>query len=174
MRLFVMIMSFLYWACVMKREPNEKPSADDASDFLSFIDSVLTKKNALLSGYVVDYDNEEVRWWMREIEHVVQVKQSEWEEVTVESLTRELYDRYKLSGTAKSEELLEMCGNYLRRYNDPFDGLGDVDLHFLTERCKKALFIAVTAKRERLKLHTAELDAFLKQMQQGSSARVTG
>ena len=48
----------------MKREPNEKPSADDASDFLSFIDSVLTKKNALLSGYVVDYDNdvrEEVR-----------------------------------------------------------------------------------------------------------------
>ena len=125
---------------------------------------------------MIDYDNEDVRWWMREIEHVVQVKQSEWEEVTVESLTRELYDRYKLSGTAKSEELLEMCEDYLKRYNDPFDGLGAVnsDLKFLTESGKSALLKAVTAKRERLKLHTAELDAFLKQMQQGSSARVTG
>ena len=123
---------------------------------------------------MIDYDNEEVRWWMREIEHVVQVKQSEWEEVTVESVVRELSDVYGLKGTPLSDDLVEMCGNYLRRYNDPFDGLGDVDLHFLTERCKKALFIAVTAKRERLKLHDAALDGLLKQMQQGSSAKVTG
>ena len=123
---------------------------------------------------MVDYDNEEVRWWMREIEHVVQVKQSEWKEVTVESVVRELSDVYGLKGTPLSDDLVEMCGNYLRRYNDPFEGLGEVDLHVLTEVGKKALFTAVTAKRERLKLHAAELDAFLKQMQQGSSARVTG
>ena len=116
---------------------------------------------------MIDYDNEEVRWWMREIEQIVYELQSIWEEVTVESLTKGLFDRYKLSGAAKSEDLLEMCENYLKRYNDPFDGLGDVDidLHVLTEVGKKALFTAVAAKRERLKLHTAELDAYLKQMQ---------
>ena len=66
---------------------------------------------------MIDYDNEEVRWWMREIEHIVCVLQSTWEEVTVERLIRELDDMYELSGTAKSEELLEMCEDYLKRYN---------------------------------------------------------
>jgi hypothetical protein len=113
---------------------------------------------------MIDYDNEEVRWWVREIEHIVCVLQSTWEEVTVESLTRELHDMYELSGTAKSEELLEMCEDYLERYNDPFDGLGyaNMNLRGLTESGKNALFTAVTAKSKLLKAHAAELDAYVK------------
>jgi hypothetical protein len=113
---------------------------------------------------MIDYDNEEVRWWMREIEHIVCELQFTWKEVTVESLTRELFDRYKLSGTAKSEELLEMCEDYLKRYNDPFDGLGDVhsDLKFLPESGKNAVLKAITAKSRLLKSQASELDAYAK------------
>ena len=113
---------------------------------------------------MIDYDNEEVRWWKREIEYIVFVLQSNWEEVTVESLTRELHDMYELSGTAESEELLKMCQDYLKRYNDPFDGLGDVhsDLKFLTESGKNALLKAVTTKSELLKSQASELDAYIK------------
>jgi hypothetical protein len=113
---------------------------------------------------MIDYDNEEVRWWMREVEQIVCELQSSWEEVTVESLTRELFDRYELSGTAKSEELLEICEDYLERYNDPFDGLGGVrsDPKGLTESGKNALLKAITAKSKLLKSQTSELDAYVK------------
>ena len=113
---------------------------------------------------MIDYDNEEVRWWMREVEHVVQVMQSEWEEVTVESVVRELIDVYGVQGTPLSDDLLEMVEGFLQRYSDPFDGLGDVpsDLKFLTESGKSALLKAVTAKSKLLKAHAAELDAHVK------------
>jgi hypothetical protein len=113
---------------------------------------------------MIDYDNEEVRWWMREVEQIVCELQSSWEEVTVEGLTRELFDRYELSGTAKSEELLEMCEDYLKRYNDPFDGLGDVhsDLKYLDESGRNAALKAITAKSKLLKSQASELDAYVK------------
>ena len=113
---------------------------------------------------MIDYDNEEVRWWMREIEHVVQVKESQWEEVTVESVVRELIDVYGVQGTPLSDDLLEMVEGFLQRYSDPFDGLGDVpsDLKFLTESGKSALLKVVTAKSKLLKAHAAELDAYVK------------
>jgi hypothetical protein len=113
---------------------------------------------------MIDYDNEEVRWWMREIEHVVQVKQSEWEEVTVESVVRELSDVYGVQGTPLSDDLLEMVEGFLQRYSDPFYGLGDANMNLrgLTESGKNALFTAVTAKSKLLKAHAAELDAYVK------------
>jgi hypothetical protein len=117
---------------------------------------------------MIDYDNEEVRWWTREIEQIVCEMQSSWEEVTVEGLTRELFDRYELSGTAKSEEILEMCEDYLKRYSNPFDGLGNVpsDLKFLTESGKNAALKAVTAKSKLLKSHASELDAYIEKLSQ--------
>ena len=125
---------------------------------------------------MIDYDDEEVRWWMREIEHVVQVKQSEWEEVTVESVVRELIDVYGVKGTPASDDLLEMVEGFLQRYSDPFYGLGDTNMNLrgLTESGKNALLTAVTARSKLLKSHAAKLDDLLKQMQQRSSAKVTG
>ncbi len=124
---------------------------------------------------MIDYDNEEVRWWMREVEQIVYELQSTWEEVTVKSLTRELFDRHELSGTAKSEELLEMCEDYLQRYRDPFDGLGEAptDLKILTEYGKCALLKAVTAKSKLLKSHASELDAYVKAMFDDSVINLT-
>ncbi len=121
---------------------------------------------------MIDYDDEGVRWWMREVEHVVQVMQSEWEEVTVKSVVRELCDVYGVQGTPPSDELHEMCEYYLQRYTDPFDGLGNTnyfDPKVLTESGKSALLKAVTAKSELLKSHALELDAYLAQLQQGSN-----
>jgi hypothetical protein len=113
---------------------------------------------------MIDYDNEEARWWMREIEHAVQVKQFEWEEVTVESVVRKLIDVYGVQGTPLSDDLLEMVEEFLQRYSDPFYGLGcaSMNLTGLTESGKNALFTAVTAKSKLLKAHAAELDAYVK------------
>ena len=113
---------------------------------------------------MIDYDDEEVRWWMREVEHVVQVMQSEWEEVTVKSVVRELCDVYGLQGTPPSDELHEMCEYYLQRFSDPFDGLGyfPSDLKELTESGKSALLKAVTAKSKLLREHAANLDDYVK------------
>ena len=113
---------------------------------------------------MIDYDNEEVRCWMREIEHAVQVKQFEWEEVTVESVVRKLIDVYGVQGTPLSDDLLEMVEEFLQRYSDPFYGLGcaSMNLRGLTESGKNALFTAVTAKSKLLKAHAAELDAYVK------------
>jgi len=121
---------------------------------------------------MIDYDDESVRWWMREVEHVVQVMQSEWEEVTVKSVVRELCDVYGVQGTPPSDELHEMCEYYLQRFSDPFDGLGNtsVDPKVLTESGKSALLKAVTAKSELYKAHAIKLDAFLEQWQQGNDA----
>jgi hypothetical protein len=121
-------------------------------------------KNNMRKFVMIDNDNEEVRWWMGEVEQIVCELQSSWKEVTVESLTRELFDRYELSGTAKSEELLEMCEDYLKRYNDPFDGLGNVPsaLKFLTESGKNAALKAISAKSKLLKSQASELDAYIK------------
>ena len=112
---------------------------------------------------------------MREVEQIVYELQSSWEEVTIESLTKGLFDRYKLSGTAKSEELLEMCEDYLKRYNDPFDGLGDVhsDLKFLTESGKNAALKAITAKSKLLKSQASELDAYVKDKFEDSVINLT-
>ena len=113
---------------------------------------------------MIDYDNEEIRWWMREVEHVVQVKESQWEEVTVESVVRELIDVYGVQGTPLSDDLIEMVEGFLQRYSDPFYGLGDVEMSLwdLTESGKSAVFKAVTAKSKLLKAHAAELDAYVK------------
>jgi hypothetical protein len=123
---------------------------------------------------MIDYDDEEVRWWMREIEHAVQVMQSECDNVTVESVVRDLHDVYGVQGTPPSDELHEMCEYYLQRYSNPFDGLyyAPSDLKFLTESEKSALLKAVTAKSELLKSHVLEVDAFLKQLQQGSNVNL--
>ena len=113
---------------------------------------------------MIDYDDESVRWWMREVEHVVQVMQSEWEEITVKSVVRELCDVYGVQGTPPSDELHEMCEYYLQRFSDPFDGLGyaDMDIWGVTEQGKNALFAAVTARSRLLKTHAATLDAYVK------------
>jgi hypothetical protein len=125
---------------------------------------------------MIDYDDEEVRWWVREVEYMVNVMQSDREEITVQSLARKLHDLHDLPGAIPSDELLEMCDDYLRRQNDPFYGIYDasIDLKLLTESQKNDLFTDVTAKSKLFKSHAAELDAYLEQMQQGSSAKVTG
>ncbi len=113
---------------------------------------------------MIDYDDDEVRWWMREIEYIVCEMQSTWEEITAQSVAKELYDMYNScsSGSPPMDGLLEMCYDYLQRYRDPIDGLGDVpsDLKFLTESGKNALLKAVTAKSKLLKVHAAKLDAY--------------
>ena len=113
---------------------------------------------------MIDYDDEETRWWMREVEHAVQVMQSEWGNVTVESVVRDLHEVYGVQGTPPSDELHEICEYYLQRYNDPFDGLGNVlfDLKILTGSGKSALLKAVTTKSKLLKAHATELDAYVK------------
>ena len=113
---------------------------------------------------MIDYDNEEVRWWMREVEYMVFEMQSSWREITVEGVVRELHDLYEATGLGVSDDLSEMCDYYLQRYSDPFDGLGDVpfDLNFLNESGKSALLKAVTAKSKLLKSQAAELDAYVK------------
>jgi hypothetical protein len=117
---------------------------------------------------MLDYDDEAVRWWMREVEHVVQRLQSDWKEVTAESVVRELIDVYGLQGTPPSDELHEMCKYYMKRYNDPFDGLGDVhsDLKGITEYGKNALLQAITAKIKLLKSHALELDSYIERLSQ--------
>ena len=121
---------------------------------------------------MINCDDEEVRWWMREIEYIVFEMQSSWRKITVESVARELHDMYEASGLGVSDDLSEMCDYYLQRYSDPFEGLGDVppDLKILTESGKCALLKAVTTKSNLLKSHAKTLDAYLEQMQQGSSA----
>ena len=113
---------------------------------------------------MINYDNSEVIWWMHEIEYIVRVMQSSWEEITSESVLRELQDVYGQSSTTSSYELLEMCEDYLQRYNGAFNGLGDtnVDLEDLTESGKNALFTAVTAKSKLLKEHAAKLEVYAK------------
>jgi hypothetical protein len=114
--------------------------------------------------FMIDYDDSEVSWWMHEIEHTVREIQSSWDEITIQSVAMEIHNRYDQPGTTPSVELLEMCDDYLRRYNDPFAGLGDinVDLKILTESGKNALFTAVTAKSKLLKGHAAKLDVYIK------------
>ncbi len=99
---------------------------------------------------MIDYDDEEVRWWMREVEYIVFEMQSSWRKITVESVVRELHDLYEATGLGVSDDHPEMCDYYLQRYSDPFDGLGDtnVDPKVLTESGKSALISAVTAKSE--------------------------
>jgi len=112
---------------------------------------------------MIDYDDESVKWWMHEIEYIVRDLQFSWEEITVDRVMRELDDLYELSGTELSDEVHEICEDYLQRFNDPFDGLGDVhgDLLPLTKSARNAMLKAVTAKSDLLKSHAAELDAFV-------------
>ncbi len=101
---------------------------------------------------------------MPEIAQMVREMQSDWDEITVQSVAMELHNRYDLPGTKPSDELIKMCDDYLGLYSDPFAGLGDVpfDLKILTESGKSALLKAVTAKSKLLKAHAAELDAYVK------------
>ena len=101
--------------------------------------------------------------WLRlAIEDVVARMQSEWTELTAQNVAIEVIESGN-QGTITSDELLEMCEEYLQRYSDPFYGLGDinVDLNVLTEHGKNALFTAVTAKSELLKAHAAKIDAYV-------------
>ena len=120
---------------------------------------------------MIDIDDDKVIWWMHEIEIAVFQMQNSWEEVTVESVARELHVLYELPGTTASEELFEMCDYYLQRYSNPFHGLGYLppDLNFLTESGKSAVLKAVTVKSELLKSHVLELDAYLEKLQQGGN-----
>jgi len=118
---------------------------------------------------MIDYDDSEVIWRMHEIEYIVCAMQTDWEEITVESVARGVHNLYGEQGTPPSDELHEICDYYLQRYSNPFDGLGDVpsDLKVLTESGKSALLKAVTVNSELLKSHVLELDAYLVQLQQG-------
>jgi len=115
---------------------------------------------------MIDYDDEEVRWWMGEIVYIVSVMESSWREITVESVVRELHDMCEAAGMGVYNELPEMCDCYLQQYSNPFDGLGDVpsDLKILTESGKSDLLKAVTTKSKLYKAHAAELDAYVKAM----------
>ncbi len=102
--------------------------------------------------------------WLRlVIEDVVARMQSEWKELTAQNVATEVIDGGN-QGTITSDELLEMCEEYLQRYTDPFDGLGDTsdDLKVLTESGKNALFTAVTTKSKLLKEHAAKLEIYAK------------
>ena len=114
---------------------------------------------------MIDYDDGDIRYWLHQVECVVRQMQKDWKDITVESVARELHDMYGgLSDLIESDLLLEICGDYMDRFSNPFDGLGDteVDIDILTESRKKALFTAVTAKSNLLKEHAAKLDAYVK------------
>jgi len=103
--------------------------------------------------------------WLRlAIEEKVIEMQAEWKEITAQNVAMALTDEDNVPGSISAAELLETCEDYLRRYNDPFDGLGDtnVDLEVLTESGKNTLFTAVTAKSNLYKAHAVELDAYVK------------
>ena len=112
--------------------------------------------------------------WLRlVIEDVVARMQSEWKELTAQNVATEVIDGGN-QGTITSDELLEMCEEYLQRFSDPFADLGGVPLELkaLIEFDKNALFTAVTAKNELYKAHAIKLDAFLEQWQQGIDAEL--
>ena len=102
-------------------------------------------------------------WWDYEIEDTVTEMQNEWKEITVRTVAMEFLTGYNQVNVPPSKDLLEACDNYLKRYTDPFDGLGDVasDLKILTETGKSALLKAVTTKSKLYKAHAAELDAYV-------------
>ena len=108
---------------------------------------------------MIDFDDSEVMSWMHEIGHMVRVIHSPYEKITYPSIAMELHAFYDLPDTTPSDELLEMCEEYLQRYSDPFHGLGDtsVNLRELTEHGRNALFAAVTARSNLLKAHAVEL-----------------
>lgn len=41
----------------MRHKSNPKPSSGDASEFLDLVDSVSIKNNALVPGFIIDYDD---------------------------------------------------------------------------------------------------------------------
>jgi hypothetical protein len=102
---------------------------------------------------MIDYDDTEVSYRLQEVDYVVRQMQSDWEEITVESVARGVHNLYGKQDTAPSDQILEICDYYLQRYSDPFDGLGNVptDLKILTESGKCALLKAVAAKSKLLK-----------------------
>ena len=87
-------------------------------------------------------------WWDFEIEDTVAEMQKEWKEITVRTVAMEFLAGYNQENVTPSKDLLEACDNYLKRYTDPFDGLGYVptDLKILTESGKSALCKAMTTK----------------------------
>ena len=103
-------------------------------------------------------------WLKLAIEEKVSEMQAEWKEITAQKVAMELTDEGNVPGSISAAKLLETCEDYLRRYNDPFDGLGDtnVDLEVLNESGKNALFTAVTAKSKLLKEHAAKLEVYAK------------
>jgi hypothetical protein len=103
-------------------------------------------------------------WWDCEIEDSVTEMQYEWKEITARTVAMYFLAGYNQVNVPPSKDLLEACDNYLKRYTDPFDGLGDVasDLKILTETGKSALLKAVTTKSKLYKAHAAELDAYVK------------
>ena len=101
--------------------------------------------------------------WLRlVIEDVVARMQSEWKELTAQNVVKEVFDEGN-QRSITSDELLEMCEEYLQRYSDPFHGLGDakIDLRELTKQGRNTLFAAVTARSKLLKAHAAELDNYV-------------
>ena len=103
--------------------------------------------------------------WLRlAIEEKVSEMQAEWKEITAQNVAMELTDEGNVPGSISAAELLETCEDYLRRYNDPFDGLGNTNVSpkVLTESGKNALFTAVTAKNKLLREHAAKLEVYAK------------
>jgi hypothetical protein len=103
-------------------------------------------------------------WWDYEIEDSVTEMQYEWKEITARTVAMYFLAGYNQVNVPPSKDLLKACDNYLKRYTDPFDGLGDVpsDLKGITESDKNAALKAITAKSKLLKAHAAELDAYVK------------
>ena len=116
---------------------------------------------------MIDFDDDETQWWMREIDSAVNTLQFLWDEITVDSLMSELNSMYELSDTMLSDEIFEMCETYLyQRFNDPFGGLYAPmeisEFSRINQRGKVALFKALATRRKLLKAHIAEVDAYVK------------
>jgi hypothetical protein len=114
-------------------------------------------------------------WWDCEIEDSVTEMQYEWKEITARTVAMYFLAGYCQVNVPPSKDLLKACDNYLKRYTDPFDGLGDVpsDLKGITESDKNAALKAITAKSKLLKAHASELDAYVKAMFEDSVINLT-
>ena len=103
-------------------------------------------------------------WQRLAIEEKVKEMQAEWKEITAQNVAKELTDQGSVIDAFSAANLLQRCENYLRKYNDPFAGIGFVpkDLKFMTDSGKSALFKVLKDKSNLYKAHAAKLDVCIK------------
>ena len=106
-------------------------------------------------------DEEMIVWWKLAIEMIVDVKKSNFLDVTPQIVAGEVYARYYFLGTPPFEELLEACDSYLQRCHDPFIGPGYVPIaHNVLSSSYMDRLGAVIAKRKLLQAHLEKLDTY--------------